>query len=515
MQSDEPAAPVLTAFHVPARSDGRWVGLVHTALTAPAAGLRRKCARRALRLLSLALVCAVLLQVLAAAFGGSLLGRTCQLAMIWAPVVLVRTPEAIVQALESSGPVFIKLAQWLSTRRDLLSAELCDAMGQLHERVQLDSMPGDWLFAEQTVPGLRVGELLGGGCIAQVFTGELSVQGGTTRQVAVKVRRRGVSTLMRTDVALLRWTAWWAEWLRPDLQWLAMELAVDHFGEYLLQQADLRIEAANLKSFARNFRFVGSVRIPRVFVGEERVLVTDIALGVSLSEFVKQKHDDVVRKAVFESLTDLMARMILRDNFIHGDLHPGNIFVSTGPLFAGGRAPQLEITLIDAGISIEMSSNLTRMARNSMRAAFNMDALGLGKAVVRLHVDEGLSTHGRDLDRLEHKLGYLLLAGCFMCDEDIWGEMFESYEAYRGSRVSEYFVRMMTLLSEHKVRIAPPLWSLMTAFALVEGSVQELGYGVNVLRSARPYLFRPGDVLGRIGSLLRIANSEKRHRSSE
>ena len=30
---------------------------------------------------------------------------------------------------------------------------------------------------------------------------------------------------------------------------------------------------------------------------------------------------------------------------------------------------------------------------------------------------------------------------------------------------------------------------MMTAFALIEGSITELGEGVNVLKAARPYLF--------------------------
>ena len=40
---------------------------------------------------------------------------------------------------------------------------------------------------------------------------------------------------------------------------------------------------------------------------------------------------------------------------------------------------------------------------------------------------------------------------------------------------------LMTDLTRHRVRVAPDLWSIMTAFALIEGSISELGFGVNVL----------------------------------
>lgn len=44
-----------------------------------------------------------------------------------------------------------------------------------------------------------------------------------------------------------------------------------------------------------------------------------------------------------------------------------------------------------------------------------------------------------------------------------------------------YFTMLMTDLTRHRVRVAPDLWSIMTAFALIEGSISELGFGVNVL----------------------------------
>lgn len=86
--------------------------------------------------------------------------------------------------------MFIKLGQWLSTRRDLLPNELCDAMSVLHE--PLWSSESLWRslprqvqskYQEQEVQQARalVGEgliilkegrqPLGGGCIAQVYHG--------------------------------------------------------------------------------------------------------------------------------------------------------------------------------------------------------------------------------------------------------------------------------------------------------------------------------------------------------
>mmetsp|Transcript_52485 Transcript_52485/g.135895 ORF Transcript_52485/g.135895 Transcript_52485/m.135895 type:complete len:197 (-) Transcript_52485:283-873(-) len=164
----------------------------------------------------------------------------------------------------------------------------------------------------------------------------------------------------------------------------------------------------------------------------------------------------------------------------------------------------------------EMNDRLCSFAMISMVATFRMDAHGLGESVVKLHRDEGLCKYARDLDKLTDKMGNLLLAGAFMCDEEIWSQTFDNYEEYRSSRVSEYFARMIGLLSEHRVRVSPSIWSLTTAFALIEGSVAELGYGVNVLRAATPYLFRGWQHLPeRLRSWVRLDASERETREGD
>jgi len=55
---------------------------------------------------------------------------------------------------------------------------------------------------------------------------------------------------------------------------------------------------------------------------------------------------------------------------------------------------------------------------------------------------------------------------------------------------------LMDDLSSHQIRVAPDLWSIMTAFALIEGSIEELGFGVNVMGACIPYIvnkFNPFD----------------------
>ena len=50
--------------------------------------------------------------------------------------------------------------------------------------------------------------------------------------------------------------------------------------------------------------------------------------------------------------------MVLRHNFVHADLHPGNVLVE-----AGAAGAPLAVTFIDAGLAVELSERDRRFVR--------------------------------------------------------------------------------------------------------------------------------------------------------
>ncbi|KAL2777768.1 putative aarF domain-containing protein kinase 2 [Daubentonia madagascariensis] len=93
-----------------------------------------------------------------------------------APSVSTLWLRLLLKATETSGPTYIKLGQWASTRRDLFSEAFCAQFSKLHVRVT----PHPWTHTEhflQQAFGEDWGSLLsfenqepvGSGCVAQVY----------------------------------------------------------------------------------------------------------------------------------------------------------------------------------------------------------------------------------------------------------------------------------------------------------------------------------------------------------
>src|SRR5690349_6327639 len=103
------------------------------------------------------------------------------------------------RALETLGPIFVKFGQVLSTRRDLLPADVADELARLQDRVP----PFDSAIAVATIERAfrrPVGaifetferEPVASASIAQVHFATLKDRHGRTREVAVKVLRPGM-----------------------------------------------------------------------------------------------------------------------------------------------------------------------------------------------------------------------------------------------------------------------------------------------------------------------------------
>ena len=169
-------------------------------------------------------------------------------------------------ALEALGPIFVKFGQILSTRRDMLPADIADELAKLQDQVPPCS-PEIALAAIQRAYGKPAAEVfaafnataIASASVAQVHFAELH----DGRAVAVKILRPGIEQVIRNDVSLLDAGAGLIELLWADGKRLRPHEVVAEFAHHLDDELDLMREAAKDLTQNKNRKKPGKKKAKR------------------------------------------------------------------------------------------------------------------------------------------------------------------------------------------------------------------------------------------------------------
>jgi ubiquinone biosynthesis protein len=242
-----------------------------------------------------------------------------------------RPGERVAAALETMGPVAIKLGQFLSTRADIFGATFADDLTRLKD--SLASFPASLAAREvETALGRPIGELfetfgpsVGAASLAQVHAATLP--GG--RKVAVKILRPGVEAQVASDAQAMMLAGELIAAFVPGVARLEPRAFVATIARALQLELDLRFEAAGADELRAAMEEDGFMRAPEV-VWERtarRVMTLDWAGGESLAlpSAVLAPHVD--RPKLASDLIRGFLAQALDHGVFHADLHEGNLFV--------------------------------------------------------------------------------------------------------------------------------------------------------------------------------------------
>ena len=244
--------------------------------------------------------------------------------------------ERLRLALQDLGPSFVKLGQILSTRGDLLPADVIRELKKLQEDVPPIPVEDVKREIEETL-GAPVGEVflefdevpLASASIGQVHRATLKTPEGPVK-VAVKVQRPRIRATIERDLDLLYLMARLIERAVPESSIYSPSGLVAEFDKAITAELDYTIEAGNNERFARNFATNPGVRFPKVYreVSGKKVLVAEFLEGVHLDQALAAGHSG---EKIAKSAVQIIAQQIFVDGFFHADPHPGNIRIVGTP----------------------------------------------------------------------------------------------------------------------------------------------------------------------------------------
>ena len=291
----------------------------------------------------------------------------------------------------------------LSTRRDLLPADIADELAKLQDRVppfpaaqvlatltRLYGKPVDAVFRSfDEVP-------IASASVAQVHFAELP--DGT--QVAVKVLRPNIAQVIEKDISLLHAGAMLLEKLWSDGKRLRPRAVVAEFEKTLRDELDLTREAANCSQLRRNFEHSPLLLVPAVhwdYCGTD-VMVMERMSGIPIGQVDRLREAGVDIPRLARAGVEVFFTQVFRDAYFHADMHPGNIFVATDAPHHG------KYIAVDFGIMGTLSERDQSYLAQNFLAFFRRDY----HRVATAHLESGWVPPDTRVDELEAEIRVVL-----------------------------------------------------------------------------------------------------------
>ena len=241
--------------------------------------------------------------------------------------------DELASDVEKLGPTFIKLAQLLSTRSDLLPQAYIEALTRLQDNVA----PFPFTEVEQIVNtelGVRVSKAfsvfesqpMAAASLGQVHRAALR----DGREVVVKVQRPQIRDRMSEDLQVLGEIATFLDSHTEAGRKYEFTSLLEEFRKSLLQELDYRLEARNLATFADNLRDFNRIVVPHPVddYTTSRVLTMEYIRGKKITSLSPLAKIDIDGYQLAEHLFQAYLQQILIDGFFHADPHPGNVFLT-------------------------------------------------------------------------------------------------------------------------------------------------------------------------------------------
>ena len=299
------------------------------------------------------------------------------------------------RALTALGPAYIKFGQILSTRPDVVGAELAEQLKYLQDK--LPPFPGDvakrMIEQELRQPVATIysefSDPVAAASIAQVHRARLADSG---QEVAVKVLRPDIERAFRKDIDAFYLAAQVIEFLSPASRRLRPMDVIRHFEGVVMGELDLRLESSAAAEFGANTEKDEGFQVPRpVWAYSGRTVMTlGWAEGLSLADNAGIDAAGHDRRVLGTRVLQLFLNHALRDGYFHADMHQGNLKVA-----ANG-----DIIAYDFGIMGRIDEYTRRVYAEILFGFIRKDY----RRVAEVHFEAGYVPADRDIDEFARAL---------------------------------------------------------------------------------------------------------------
>lgn len=380
------------------------------------------------------------------------------------PVLEYNRWERMRMVVEELGSTFIKLAQLLSNRPDVLPDTLIKELEKLQDgvppvsfkivRETFETETGkkieDWFSSFDKKP-------IGSASIGQVHRAVLH----NGIEVVVKIQRPNVDRQIKRDLALLREFLKYTDSYFKGIGILNISEIVDTFEKAMQQELDFVTEIRNLEQFRRIYANNNDFYVPLPYpkYSTARILTMEYIAGCKITDVPQLEAWGLSAEKIVEKGMEIYLMQIFEKGFFHADPHPGNIIVR----------PDGKIVLIDFG----MVGKLLKSQRFAFAGIFvalaNQDARTMAINLKKL-ASEG---------DLENQYGFEADLGELV--ETVFGLDIDQ------ANITVFTEQLQKIIYKYRLQVPGTVFLILRALAILEGIGKVLHPNFQTLDFVRPY----------------------------
>lgn len=367
--------------------------------------------------------------------------------------------------------------------------------------------------------------------------------------ISIKILHPRVEKLIYRDLLIMKSFAQAISYI-PGLEWFSLPEEVEVFGHMMSDQLDLRNEAHNLTTFEKNFsprKAAVSFPRPLALFSSREMLVEEFVNALSMEDFLKMGGGPYDTQ-ISELGLDAFLNMLLLDNFVHSDLHPGNIMIkfyrpSTSFLLKGMWASLWGTEQPDSLKNLPDATNEdTNRVVDHLRelrhdpSAWRAELTSLceqGYLPEIVFLDAGLVTTLNDKDRKDfidlfraiaefdgYRAGQLMVERCrtphlardtetfaLRMQHIVLSVKRKTFSLGR-IKISDILATVLHSVREHHVKMEPDFVNTVISVLLLEGIGRQLNPNLDLFKSSLPILRQLGRQMAAQESLKEMPRSD-------
>ena len=378
-------------------------------------------------------------------------------------------PLKIRMMFEELGPIFVKLGQVISTRKDLLPNDVADELSKLQDRVKPFPEDISMKIIENEL-GNRISNLfndfkaepLASASIAQVHAAQLK----NGKDVIIKVVRPGIHKAIKKDLLLMKKIAEFLTSLSDDFKRMHLIEVVNDYELLVYDETDLIKESTNAKKIRDNFQGSKLIYIPEIYWDyvTKNILVMERIYETPINDKAELLKKGINFEKLAKNAVESFFIQVFEHNFFHADMHPGNIFVKKID------DDDVQFILVDFGIMGSLSKFDKRYLAENFVAFFNRDY----EKVARLHVECEWVPKDTNISLLEKAI------------RDNCESMLD--KSIKDVSLSDIILGLFDTARKFKLEVQPQLILMQKALLYTEGLGREFHPELDLWKTSKPIL---------------------------